>query len=117
MDIYIAGFQQISDAYIAGWRVEHRFSTDEPGNAAADSDVMRHLGLFYTNGVIYDRLWIPSGRRSLLETTGPYANIRLDAQRPEVTALLLSLQDVLAELVTPEGDTFPTQFVAGGIAL
>lgn len=117
MSVYLAGLQPMTDAYLPSYTITRKLEDDSPGSAGADSDALRSLALYYSNLGVFDRLWIPSGRLTLLESIGPYAGIRLDALRPDVAAILLAMQDVTAFIVTPEGDSFPGEFVVGGIAL
>lgn len=116
MDIIIPKINAISDAYIASWQIRWSLEDDSPSSAGSDSELNRKMVLYYSKDGIFDRLIVPSARLDLMETTGTYAGVRLDAGRPEVAAILdPGMADLVEQLLTPEGDAFPTDFVVGGI--
>jgi hypothetical protein len=117
VNLFVDRVQPLSSAWPGRWFVRYTFEDDGLSTAVEDSDVLRRLAMFYRTGEVHDRIWVPSGRLELMETVGTYAGIRLDALRPEVAAILLAMQDVTSFIVTPEGDSFPSTFVVGGLAL
>ena len=117
MSMFTTRAGAISDAYIAKWDVTYTFEDDGSNTASPDSDVYRKLALYYRNGLLFDRIWVPSARSEIFELIGPYAGIRVDSARSDVVAVLEGAQTVVEYIVTPEGDPFPTEFVVGGLAL
>lgn len=114
--LWLNGVQGISNArarrFIASWQWEDTSATlGEPG-----SDVYRRLALFYRNSYEMAAIWLPSGREELLETLGSYAGVRVAASLPAVADALQLMAPLIDFIVTPEGDSFPDNYVVGGMA-
>jgi len=95
-----------------GWRWIFRNDDTEPAETGSNTQVL--LALFYRNGERYDAFYLPAPNPDYFETTGPYAGIRLDMSNPTVVSAIEALSSALEAVVTPSGDPFPTEFVAGG---
>lgn len=117
MDLWIDRVRNISNAGIRHYVITHSYEDEEPPITTGDSSVQDKLTLYYSSDAFYDRIYIPALRRELLETGGLYAGVRLDVSLPEVIAILESMESVVAYIVTPEGEPFPSVFVVGGMAL
>jgi len=117
MAIWVSRVGPLSNASIHRYTVVHTLEDDEPASPSGDSTVAEKLVLFYRNEAFFDRIYIPALRQELLETEGVYAGVRLDVALPEVITILESMNDVVAYIVTPEGEDFPTEFVVGGLVL
>ena len=98
-----------------GWRWIRNNSDTDPAEIGSNTQVL--LALFYRNGEHWEALYLPSPKPEFLETSGPYAGIRLDMSNPDVVTAIEALSAALADVVTPEGDAFPTDFVVGGKVL
>lgn len=114
---YMPFLRGLSNATITGWTASWAAKDLTPEPAAFESDVSQSLILCYSKEDVFDWIWVPSPKIDLLEVSGDYANIRLDALRPDVLTLLEGWQEVVAVIVNSRGDLFPTEFAVGGLAL
>lgn len=104
-------------AKLKGIHVYYAWNEDATLLPDIDSDVTRLMVLFYRTGDRYEQVSIPSGNAALTEEQGILAGVRLDATNPQVEAAITALQPLLVQLVTPEGEVFPDEYISGGIAL
>jgi hypothetical protein len=107
--------QAISNGVLSEIELTWRYTIDEPGTPAPESDVARKILMLVTNedGEI-NGIVIPSPG-DVWETTGSYAGIRLDL----ASAGALAFADMLLaiDLRTDDNRAVGTVLAAGGLAL
>lgn len=83
--------------------------------AAAESDTRSLLLLFYGNSTGAATLIVPSPRPLPVDLVGPYRNVRLDLDAPDLPALLSPMGSGLDSAVAPGGNAWPMPLRAGGL--
>lgn len=117
MGIWIGNVLPLTNAGISSYTITRAYEDDAFERPTEGTQTLDRLVLFYSNGLILDRIIVPSANMDLMELLGPYAGIRVDAGRADVATLITGMQDVVTFVVTPEADPFPTIFVVGGLML
>lgn len=117
LDARYATIQNMSSASLTSVKVFYFFDFDNPVPAQIGSDVSSYAVLYYSNGEVYEPIYVPSPEPSLFESEGEYQAIRLDATNPALVAFNAAVQSCPWPLATPEGETFPTEYVVGGRVL
>jgi hypothetical protein len=109
--------EDISDAKAIQAKYEYRVTIDEPDEPSFTSDVHRRAILFYRNEDEIEAISIPSADTNILESTGRYQGVRVDALNSEVVAFNATILALAGSLATKEGEPFPGQFEVGGLAV
>lgn len=94
----------------------HRHVFEDAPEPSMDSDVNASIVLYYSNGVTYEAIQVPSPALNLFEVEGPFAGIRADATASAIVAWNSEVADPSIVLTTPEGEVFPSVYAVGGIA-
>lgn len=110
-----AALAAVSDAVIE--RVEFRTFIDLDTGIAAPptSDVKRAAVFFYRNGDNVSSLRLPSPTLLLVETSGPYAGVRITPASVALSSLLAQVAGMVAGAFDPVGRPYGPTFVVGGI--
>lgn len=107
--------QAISNAVLISITVRYRWYEDAPSTAGAGADLGLYLGLYYSNGVDIEPIYIPAPDTSLLEQSGSFAGIRLDLGDPAVVSLADALTAALANTVGPDDEPWERELLVGGL--
>jgi hypothetical protein len=117
IDTMASHIKQLSDARIIQVKCIIEYDIDNGQEAEPTSDVTRKAVFYYSNGDIYEALYLPSPRSSIFESTGRFEGIRIDPTNESVQDYILALPAIPFGLTTIEGETFPSTFVVGGLVL
>lgn len=109
--------EQMSDAKPIQAKYEYKHTLDDTAPAGFSSDNTRRAILFYRNEDEIEAITIPSASITLLEGTGKYQGIRVDALATAVISFNAAIQSIASSLATKEGEPFPTEYVVGGLAV
>jgi hypothetical protein len=115
--LFASRLSAISDALLVGYRFRWNWKEDAPDAPGILSNVGYYLCLYYSNGVDYEPVFIPSPNQEYLETTGSFAGIRLDLSNPAVVSLADALTTALLGTVDPNGGEWGRVLVVGGRTL
>lgn len=116
-DAIVAAMAAISSAVIPASRLVWRYRVLPAPAFPIDADCARRVMFFYRNGgQVSEYFEVPSPAPWLFETSGFYSGIRVDTDNPDVVAAIDLLSASLSQLLTPEGEPWPPNFVVGGLA-
>ena len=104
----------VSDAEISRATLENDYLYPSPSDASETSDVSTFVVAVYSNEDGSEALYVPSPDHAIFTTTGPLAGILADVTNSAVMGLMSFVTDCTFVLVTPESETYPSVYVAGG---
>jgi hypothetical protein len=107
----------ISDARVRRISVRYSHLIDSPAEPPAGADIQRKLLLLLGDGTYFEAIMLYAPKTSIIESSGPYAGIRLDMSSPVVQDFATSFPTWSIPLLTEDGLPIGPDLVTGGIAL
>lgn len=107
----------ISDARVTRISIKYTHVIDAQLDPPVGTDIQRKLLLLLGDGTYFEAILLYAPKTSILESTGPYAGIRLDMSSPAVQAFAEDFPTWTIHLLTEDAEPIGPELVTGGLAL